>query len=135
MDECDRSRVLSWTGGDAGRKRRSDSRRGCIVIGAVMPWLADTDVGAAYGFARSIVGARTESELRGRALQALAELVPADLVTWDRIELATGVVDHEAAPADAEPSGAFAALVAHAADHPLLAALTSESASHGMRCT
>ena len=91
-------------------------------MGAVMPWLADTDVGAAYGFARSIVGARTETELRGRALQALAELVPADLVTWDRIELATGAVDHEAAPVDAEPSGAFAALVAHAADHPLLAA-------------
>ena len=55
----------------------------------VMPWLADTDVGAAYGFARAIVGARTEVELRSRALRALAELVPADLVTWDRIELAT----------------------------------------------
>src|SRR3954447_3649103 len=87
-----------------------------------MPWLADIDVGAAYGFARLIVGARTETELRGRALQALAELVPADLVTWDRVELATGAVDHEAAPVHAEPPGAFAAPVAHAADHPLLAA-------------
>ena len=87
-----------------------------------MPWLADTDVGAAYGFARSIVGARTEVELRSRALRALAELVPADLVTWDRVELATGAVDHEAAPAEAEPRGAFAALVGHASDHPLLAA-------------
>src|SRR4051794_28691852 len=88
-----------------------------------MPWLADTDVGAAYGVARSIVGARTERELRRRVLEALAELVPADLVTWDRVELATGVVDqHEAAPVDAEPDGAFDALVAHASDHPLLAA-------------
>ncbi len=87
-----------------------------------MPWLADTDVGAAYGLARSIVGARTEAELRRRTLEALAELVPADLVTWDRVELATGVVDHQAAPVDAEPDGAFDALVAHAADHPLLAA-------------
>ena len=91
-------------------------------MGAAMPWLADTDVGAAYGVARSIVGARTEAELRRRALEALTELVPADLVTWDRVELATGVVDHEAAPVDAEPRGAFHALVAHAADHPLLAA-------------
>ena len=87
-----------------------------------MPWLADTDVGAAYGVARSIVGAPTEVELRRRALEALAELVPADLVTWDRVELATGVVDHEAAPVDAEPDGAFDALVGRAADHPLLAA-------------
>src|SRR4051794_28949394 len=87
-----------------------------------MPWLADTDVGAAFGLARAIVGARTEAELRQRALQALAELVPADVLSWDRVELATGAVAHETAPVDAEPAGAFQALVAHAADHPLLAA-------------
>ena len=46
-----------------------------------MAWLADTDVGAAYGFARSIVGARTEAELQRRAIQALAELVPTDILT------------------------------------------------------
>jgi len=87
-----------------------------------MPWLADTDVGAAYGIARSIVGARTETELRRRALQALAELVPADILTWDRVELATGAVDHESTPVGAEPPGAFDAVVRHASDHPLLAA-------------
>src|SRR5215211_6001322 len=87
-----------------------------------MPWLADTDVGAAYGVARSLVGARTETELRRRALQALAELVPADMLTWDRVELATGAVDHDATPVGAEPSGAFEAVVGHAGDHPLLAA-------------
>src|SRR3954451_17370432 len=79
---------------------------GCIVMGVAMPWLADTDVGAAYGFARSIVGARTEAELQRRALHALAELVPADVLTWDRVELATGAIDHEAAPAGSEPPGA-----------------------------
>jgi DNA-binding CsgD family transcriptional regulator len=87
-----------------------------------MPWLADTDVGAAYAVARSIVGAGTEAELRRRALDALAELVPADVLTWDRVDLATGAVDHEATPAGAEPSGAFDAVVGHAAAHPLLAA-------------
>src|SRR6187200_3075180 len=99
-----------------------DRRGGCIVRGAVMPWVADTDVGAAYGFARSIVGARTEAELRGRALQALAELVPADVLMWDRVELATGAVDHRATPVGAEPSGASEAVVGHAGQHPLLAA-------------
>lgn len=87
-----------------------------------MPWLADTDVGGAYGVARSIVGARTETELRRSALQALAELVPADVLTWDRVELATGAVEHESTPVGAEPSGAFEAVVGHARDHPLLAA-------------
>ena len=92
-----------------------------------MPWLADSDVGAAYGFARSIVGSRTEGELRRHALAALAELVPADVLTWDRIELATGSIDHEATPVGAEPAGAFETVVGHARDHPLLAA----HATHG----
>ena len=87
-----------------------------------MPWLADTDVGAAHGFARALVEARTEAELRRRALQALAELVPADVLTWDRVELATGAVRHQAVPAEAEPPGAFGVFVGDAADHPLLAA-------------
>src|ERR671921_777289 len=87
-----------------------------------MPWLADTDVGTGYGLARSLVGARTEAELRARTLQALAELVPADVLGWDRVELATGAVDHEATPVGAEPAGAFEAVVGHARDHPLLAA-------------
>src|SRR4051794_15645832 len=87
-----------------------------------MPWLAETDAGAAYGVARTMAGAGTEAELRFRALQALADLVPADVLTWDRVELATGAVRHEALPAEAEPAGAFEALVGRAADHPLLAA-------------
>src|SRR3954453_689477 len=91
-------------------------------MGIAMPWLADSDVGAASWFRRSNVGSRTEAELRRRALQALAELVPADVLTWDRVELATGVVDHEAPPVGAEPPGAFEAVVGHAGDHPLLAA-------------
>src|SRR4051794_11353192 len=87
-----------------------------------MPWLADTDVSAAYGFARGMGEAPTEAELRRRVLQTLAELVPADVLTWDRVELTTGAVGHEAVPAEAEPRGAFDAVVERAADHPLLAA-------------
>ena len=45
-----------------------------------MPWLANSDVGAAYGFARSIVGSRTEAELQRHALEALAEPLPADVL-------------------------------------------------------
>jgi DNA-binding CsgD family transcriptional regulator len=87
-----------------------------------MPWLADSDVGAAYGLARGLAGARTEAEFRGRALDALAELVPADVVIYDRVHLATGHVRHEAVPAEAERPGTFDAVVRHASDHPLLAA-------------
>jgi DNA-binding CsgD family transcriptional regulator len=87
-----------------------------------MPWLADADLRAAHGFARALFGARTASELRRRALSGLAELVPADVLMWDRVKLATGVVRHEAVPADAEPPGAFATVVGDLAGHPLLAA-------------
>jgi DNA-binding CsgD family transcriptional regulator len=87
-----------------------------------MPWLADADVSATYGFARGIVEAGTDAELRRRILHTFAELVPADVLTWDRVELATGAVGHEAVPAEAEPPGAFDSVVETAADHPLLAA-------------
>ena len=91
------------------------------MTGEVMPWLADTDVGAARESVRAIE-AHTETELRRRALEALGELVPADVLTWDRIELATGAVRHETVPAEAERAGAFEAIVGRAAGHPLLAA-------------
>jgi DNA-binding CsgD family transcriptional regulator len=87
-----------------------------------MPWLADADVGAAEGFARRLGEARTVAELRRQVLQGLAELVPADVLTWDRVELASGAVRHEALPAEAEPPGAFAAVVRDATGHPLLSA-------------
>ena len=48
--------------------------------------------------------------------------MPADVLTWDRVELATGAVGHEAMPSEAEPPGAFAAIVGDAAGHPLLLA-------------
>jgi DNA-binding CsgD family transcriptional regulator len=88
----------------------------------LMPWLVDTDVGAAYGVGRAMVEAPTEAEARRRALDELARLVPADIMTWDLVELATGAVSHAAVPAEAEAANAFEAVVRRAADHPLLAA-------------
>lgn len=85
-----------------------------------MPWLADTDVGAAHGFVRALFGARTVTELQHRALPGLAELVPADVLMWDWVELAGGLVRHDALPAEAEPPGAFEAIVGDAMGHPLL---------------
>src|SRR5215211_4505365 len=87
-----------------------------------MPWLADLDVGAAHGFTRALAEARTVAELRRWAQQGLVELVPADVLTWDRVELATGVVRHEAVPSEAEPPGAFETIVGDAVGHPLLLA-------------
>ena len=77
---------------------------------------------AARRLARALVEARTQAELRRRMLEGLGELVPAELLTWDRVELASGAVRHEAVPAEAEPPGAFAAVVDDAAGHPLLSA-------------
>jgi DNA-binding CsgD family transcriptional regulator len=87
-----------------------------------MSWLVDTDLGAAHGFADSLGAVGTVAELRRRALSGLAELVPADVVTWDRVDLATGAVRHEVVPAEAEPPGAFEAVVGDATGHPLLLA-------------
>lgn len=87
-----------------------------------MAWLADTDLGAAHRLGRALLEARTVLELRRRVLPGLARLVPAEVVTWDRVELSTGAVRHEAEPAEAEPPNAFAATVGGAAGHPLLAA-------------
>jgi len=86
-----------------------------------MPWLADSDVGARQDFARALADARTVAEVRNRTLAAMSQLVPADVMTWDRVELNSGAVWHTAFPADAEPPGAFDALVGDAAGHPLLA--------------
>ena len=85
-----------------------------------MPWLADLDVGAVDGFSRALVDARTVAELRRWALQGLAELVPADVLTWDRVELGTGAVRHEVVPFEVEPPGAFETIVGDAGGHPLL---------------
>ncbi len=78
--------------------------------------------GAARRFVRSIGEVSVATDLRRRAPAGLAELVPADVLTWDRVELATGAVRHEAIPAEAEPPGAFAAIGHDAAGHPLLSA-------------
>lgn len=92
-----------------------------------MPWLADTDVGAAHLAVRVVAEARTEAEFRDRAMGALSGLVPADVLTWDCVQLATGAVRHAAVPTEAEPAGAFEAMVGRADRHPLLAA-------HAARC-
>jgi DNA-binding CsgD family transcriptional regulator len=87
-----------------------------------VPWLADTDVDAAHGFARALGETRTVAELRRQVLRDLAQLVPADVLTWDSVELPSGAVRHEALPAEAEPPGAFAGIVGDATRHPLLSA-------------
>jgi DNA-binding CsgD family transcriptional regulator len=87
-----------------------------------MIWLADIDVEASHGFAQSLLGPDTPAELRRRASLGLQELVPADVLMWDRVELASGAVRHEAVPAEAEPHGAFERIVGGAASHPLLSA-------------
>jgi DNA-binding CsgD family transcriptional regulator len=87
-----------------------------------MPWLADFHVGAARRFVRGVAEAPTVMDVRRQALLGLAELVPADALSWDGVTLATGAVCHEATPAEAERPGVFGAVVKSAAGHPLLRA-------------
>lgn len=84
-----------------------------------MPWLGDTDLREARGFVRGMAEARI-ADIRRRALPALARLLPADVLTWDLVEIATGAVRHASVPVGAEPPGAFEAIVRRVADHPLL---------------
>jgi DNA-binding CsgD family transcriptional regulator len=93
-----------------------------MVLVRVMMWLADIDVEASYGFRQALLGITSRAELRRRAFLGLHELVPADLMAWDCVELASGAVSHEAVPAEAEPDGVFEGIVRGATDHPLLSA-------------
>jgi DNA-binding CsgD family transcriptional regulator len=87
-----------------------------------MAWLDEVDLYAARRLRSELQQARTELQLRRAALSATAELVPVDVLSWNRISPTSGAVEHESVPADAEPPGAFAAVVGTAAQHPLLAA-------------
>lgn len=87
-----------------------------------MPWLDEIDLRDARRLRRSLQDAPSAAAVRELVVDALGRLVGADVASWDEIELRTGEVRHVAFPPDAEPPGAFAALVRSAGDHPLLAA-------------
>jgi DNA-binding CsgD family transcriptional regulator len=85
-----------------------------------MVWLDEADLHAARSLRRELAGAQTSTRLTGTIFDELVALVPADVVSCNRIALATGVVLHEAVPAAAEPPGAFEEVAPTAARHPLL---------------
>lgn len=86
-----------------------------------MVWLDDADLHAARSLRRGLVERSVSpGELRRTVLEELVQLVPVDASSWNRIVLASGVVEHEPIPADSEPRGAFAEVVPVAAAHPLL---------------
>jgi hypothetical protein len=57
--------------------------------------LTDSEVRAARRFVRATAEVSVVSALCHRVPTGLAELVPADVLIWDRVELATGAVGHE----------------------------------------
>jgi DNA-binding CsgD family transcriptional regulator len=116
-------RVDACCAGASARPGDSEAgSRGVLCVLTAMTWLSDSEVGAARRFVRALAEVSVVSDLCRRAPAGLAQLVPADVLAWDRVELATGVVLHAVTPAEAEPPGAFAAHVRGAADHPLLSA-------------
>jgi hypothetical protein len=85
-----------------------------------MVWLDEADLHAARGLRWGLAEASTPAQLADTILDELVQLVPADVVSRNRIALATGDVLHEAVPATAEPPGAFAEVAPTAGRHPLL---------------
>jgi hypothetical protein len=85
-----------------------------------MAWLDEADLHAAERFSFALDETETPLELMRSALAQLAQIVPSDLTSWNRIVLSTGAVEHEAAPAEAEPRLAFQEVSSTASCHPLL---------------
>lgn len=86
-----------------------------------MPWLDDIDLRDAHGLSRSLRDRHTVGDVRDEVAGTLARIVPSDLLCWDSVALGTGTVEHDAAPAGAEPPDMFGSLVRTAAEHPALA--------------
>jgi PAS domain-containing protein len=85
-----------------------------------MAWLDEADLHAAERVRFALDETATPPELMRSALDQLAQIVPSDLTSWNRIFLSTGAVEHEAAPAEAEPPLAFQEVSSTASCHPLL---------------
>jgi DNA-binding CsgD family transcriptional regulator len=85
-----------------------------------MVWLDEADLHAAERLRWTLAERQRPIELRRTTLDELCRLVPSDLSSWNRISLSSGVVEHEAAPAEAEPPHAFDAMAPTARRHPLL---------------
>jgi DNA-binding CsgD family transcriptional regulator len=85
-----------------------------------MTWLDEVDLHAVRDAGWVLSEAHDAVELRRAALGELARLVPADLISWNEIDQATGEIEHEPMPIGAEPPDAFAHVSPSAARHPLL---------------
>ena len=85
-----------------------------------MAWLDEADLHAAERLRFALDETETPLELVRSALEQLARIVPSDLMSWNRIALSTGAVEHEAAPVEAEPRLAFQEVSSTASCHPLL---------------
>jgi PAS domain-containing protein len=85
-----------------------------------MAWLDEADLHAAERLPFALDETETPLGLMRSTLERLVDIVPSDVASWNRIDLSTGAVEHEAAPVDAEPRMAFQEVSATASCHPLL---------------
>jgi DNA-binding CsgD family transcriptional regulator len=85
-----------------------------------MPWLDDVDLQAVRGASRALEQAETAADLRRAVLAELAALVPADILSWNQLQVGVPGIEHQASPAEAEPPGAFAHAAPTETRHPLL---------------
>ena len=113
-------KLFAYKGARAGRDIPYRSAAASCKLGKLMAWLNEADVHAAERLPFALDQTETPLELMRSALEELARIVPSDLSSWNRIVLSTGAVEHEAAPAEAEPGTAFQEVSSTASCHPLL---------------
>jgi DNA-binding CsgD family transcriptional regulator len=103
------------------RSPTNDQGRGLGVCSPQpMPRLDDLDLRAVRSLRSALEAAHPPDAARRIVLEELRRLVPADLSSWNRITLDTGIVEREAMPGAAEPPGGFAQIAPAARTHPLL---------------
>jgi DNA-binding CsgD family transcriptional regulator len=85
-----------------------------------MAWLDEADLHATGRLPFALDETQMPLDVRRSALEELVRLVPSDLSSWNLIALASGAIEHEASPGDAEPRRAFEEVAPTAGRHPLL---------------
>jgi DNA-binding CsgD family transcriptional regulator len=80
--------------------------------------LAHRDVDAVLRVLPELYAAQGLLDLGGRALRAVAALVPADLIGYDQIDLTTGRIVSRSEPVTSQWQALLEVFAAHHADHP-----------------
>ena len=95
-----------------------------------MVHLSTRDIEAVLNVLPGLYAAQSLADLANRALHAVMELVPADLIGYDHIDLQTGQITSLSDPISSEWQGLLEAFATHHADHPCKADYERTGSGH-----